>query len=162
MYADDREGEYFADVDDNETDEPGSVFIDDEREVVEEEEEDPPGMPVDDDFASDTSSIIDELLCCGEDDGGMKRYHGNEVLGGAEVPLTPDLMGNLDGGGDGSRRVSIVNGLEEELPVPVIMVVMDYCGGIDIIARNRNKSIVDCDYFLYSPPLIILISSLII
>lgn len=90
--------------------------------VEEDEEEDPPGMPVDDDFASDTSSIIDELLCCGEEDGGMRRNRGNEVLGGAEVPLTPDLMGNLDGG-DGSRRVSIVNGLEEELPVPVIMVV---------------------------------------
>lgn len=105
----DREGEYFADVDDDGT---GGVFVDDDK------EED---LPIHD-FGSDTSSIVDEL-CFGEEQSENETRFcetHNEVLGGAEIPLSP--VGVPED--SGSRRVSIVNGLEEELPVPIIMVVI--------------------------------------
>lgn len=130
-----RDGAYFADVDDEEEedndDDDGSgrvFFIEDgdgdgDRDLAgTDDDADLPGMP---DDASDTASIIDELLCCGEVDV-LRAFAANEVLGGAELPLTPDLEA-LEGG---SRRVSMVNGLEEELPVPVIMVVKELFGSM--------------------------------
>lgn len=117
-----RDGEYSADVEeDNEAvDGPGSVFVDDDRDL--EEHEGGRELPVDD-FASDTSSIIEEL-CCGDERAANYERHCerlNEILGGAQIPLSPE--GDREDGG--SRRVSIVNGLEEELPaVPVLIMVV--------------------------------------
>lgn len=86
--------------------------------------------PPRDNFGSDTSSIIDELgfgddACLG---GPINDFENeNEIMGGAELPLSPEGLDSptLDG-----RRISIVDGVEE-LPVPVVMVVKEsalrYC-----------------------------------
>lgn len=113
---DDENGDYFADIeeDGDETVEgPGSEIIDggEEGEAA--------------DFVSDSSSIIDEL-CFGDDDdddacGGEEGQ--TEVLG-ALVPLSPADDGQLALHAGGSRRVSIVNGLEEELPEPVVIIMV--------------------------------------
>lgn len=129
---DDENGEYFADVegdDDEAVDSLGSGINDDDRDgegdEMDDEEEDA------DDFVSDSSSIIDEL-CFGDDEDhrGPPACDGEEdeteVLDGAMVPLSPAEDGLSALGQDGSRRVSIVNGLEEELPVPVIIMVVKW------------------------------------
>lgn len=121
----DRDGEYFADIEEdlNDADETSSVFINDDREIsgaVDEEI----GLPIDE-SASDTSSIINQLCLAEEPIPDIPdENNGSEILGGAEVPLT--LEGEDEDLLDGRRR-SIVNGLEEELPVPVFMVVMRFC-----------------------------------
>lgn len=106
--------QYFADVErdhfEEESDgaEPDREPTDDHGGVEEEDEND-----IDNEdrggFESDSSSIVDELLFADED---------NEVLGGLQVPHTPD-EGDLM---VGSRRVSMVEGIEE-LPEEILLVV---------------------------------------
>lgn len=114
MMTDD--GDYFGDVEEEEEEEDNDLDGDGERANIQ--------LGVDH-FDSDTSSIIEEL--CFADDtclGGPSNdfENENEILGGAEVPLSADglLPSTLDG-----RRVSIVDGVEEELPMPVVMVVKE-------------------------------------
>lgn len=117
MEEDDRDGEYFADVeDDNAGDECDRVFIVESHRDVPDED-----AAAGDDFVSDTSSVVDELNRCCEVVDFIELQPRNEVLGGAEIPLSPD--GAEMNVFDGDRRVSIVNGLEEELPMPVVLVV---------------------------------------
>ena len=111
--------QYFADVErdhlEEESDvaEPeGDLPTDDQDQGDEAEEEEEVENEDQAAFESDSSSIVDELLFVDED---------NEVLGGLQVPHTPD-EGDLV---VGSRRVSMVEGIEE-LPEEILLVVKRY------------------------------------
>lgn len=111
----DDDDQYFADVErdhlEEESDvaEPEGDLPTDEHGQGDEEEEEEGENEDQDGFESDSSSIVDELLFVDED---------NEVLGGLQVPHTPD-EGDLV---VGSRRVSMVEGIEE-LPEEILLVV---------------------------------------
>lgn len=101
---------------------PAGEYLGDLDSDGDDDEELPLGPPPMDAMDSDTSSIIDEL-CFGDEvlsNPLARNDFENEqefLCGGAELPLSPDAH---EAGAD------VVDGLEEELPVPIVMVVKQY------------------------------------